>query len=42
MLSLGAHTLMGWDPGQDDVESADFSLVIEKVLTLRFRERVEP
>jgi deazaflavin-dependent oxidoreductase (nitroreductase family) len=37
----GAHTLMGWDPSQDDVESADFSLMIENVLTLRFRERVE-
>jgi len=32
----GAHTLMGWDPSRDDVESADFSLMIEKVLTLRF------
>jgi len=38
----GAHTLMGWEPSRDDVESADFLLMIEKVLTLRFRERVEP
>ncbi len=30
-----ARTLMGWDPGRDDPATADFSLMIEKVLTVR-------
>jgi deazaflavin-dependent oxidoreductase (nitroreductase family) len=38
----GARTLMGWNPGRDNLETADFSLMIEKVLTVKFRERVEP
>ena len=37
----GARTLMGWDPNRDDVESADFSLMIEKVLTVRFHEQAD-
>lgn len=34
-----ARTLMGWDPERDDLETADFSPMIEKVLTVRFHER---
>ena len=37
----GARTLMGWDPSQDDMETADFSLMIEKVLTVRFHRRAD-
>jgi deazaflavin-dependent oxidoreductase (nitroreductase family) len=32
----GAHTMMGWDPSQDCLELADFSLMVEKVLVVRF------
>lgn len=35
----GAQTLMGWDPNLDHLETADFSLMIEKVLVVRFRPR---
>jgi hypothetical protein len=33
----GAEILFGWDPERDDLAKADFSLVIEKVLIVRFR-----
>ena len=33
----GAHTLMGWDHQVDHLDAADFSLMIEKVLVVRFR-----
>lgn len=32
----GAHMLMGWDPKADRLEAADFSLMVEKVLVVRF------
>jgi deazaflavin-dependent oxidoreductase (nitroreductase family) len=32
----GARTLMGWDAKLDQLETADFSLMIEKVLVVRF------
>ncbi len=32
----GAKLLMGWDPAADRLETADFSLMLEKVLTVRF------
>jgi hypothetical protein len=32
----GAHLLMGWDPQVDRPESADFSMMVEKVLVVRF------
>jgi len=32
-----AKVLMGWDPQRDQLETADFSLMIQKVLTVRFR-----
>jgi deazaflavin-dependent oxidoreductase (nitroreductase family) len=35
----GAHMLMGWDPKEDCLELADFSLMIEKVLVVRFNPR---
>lgn len=35
----GARTLMGWDPKRDQVGTADFSLMIERVLTVRFHHR---
>jgi hypothetical protein len=30
---------MGWDPNEDCLELADFSLMIEKVLVVRFNPR---
>lgn len=33
----GANTLMGWDPQVDDLERADFSVMIEKVLIVGFQ-----
>ncbi len=33
-----ARRLLGWDPEQDDPATSDFSLMIEKVLTVRFAE----
>jgi deazaflavin-dependent oxidoreductase (nitroreductase family) len=35
---MGAQTLLGWDVRQDDLAMADFSVVIEKVLIVRFYE----
>jgi len=35
----GARILMGWDPDLDHLDRADFSLMIEKVLVVRFRPR---
>jgi deazaflavin-dependent oxidoreductase (nitroreductase family) len=35
----GAQTLMGWDTKVDRLETADFSLMIEKVLVVRFNPR---
>ncbi len=35
----GAKMLMGWDPSTDRLETADFSLMLEKVLTVRFHPR---
>jgi deazaflavin-dependent oxidoreductase (nitroreductase family) len=32
----GAHSLMGWDPKIDRLEKADFSMMVEKVLVVRF------
>ena len=32
----GARTLMGWDPKQDHLETADFSFMIEKVMVVQF------
>jgi deazaflavin-dependent oxidoreductase (nitroreductase family) len=34
-----AQTLIGWDPEQDDLQTADLSPMIEKVLIVRFREQ---
>ena len=34
-----AQTLIGWDLKRDDLQTADFSPMIEKVLTVRFREQ---
>lgn len=33
----GAGSLIGWDPARDRLELADFSLMIEKVLVVRFQ-----
>lgn len=33
----GARSLTGWDPARDRLELADFSLMIEKVLVVRFQ-----
>jgi deazaflavin-dependent oxidoreductase (nitroreductase family) len=35
----GARMLMGWDPKRDRVETANLSLMIEKVLVVRFHPR---
>ncbi len=35
----GARTLMGWDSERDRVEMADFSMMIEKVLVVRFHTK---
>ncbi len=35
----GARTLMGWDAGRDQLATADFSTMVEKVLVVRFHER---
>ncbi len=34
-----AQQLIGWDPQRDKLETADFTLMIERVLVVRFRER---
>jgi deazaflavin-dependent oxidoreductase (nitroreductase family) len=34
-----AHSLFGWDPAQDRIETADFSAIIDKVLVVRFEEK---
>jgi deazaflavin-dependent oxidoreductase (nitroreductase family) len=34
----GAKMLMGWDPASDRLEEADFTLMVEKVLVVRFYE----
>jgi len=33
----GARSLFGWNPARDQLELADFSLMIEKVLVVRFQ-----
>jgi hypothetical protein len=33
----GAQSLIGWDPTRDQLAAADFSLMIEKVLVVRFQ-----
>jgi deazaflavin-dependent oxidoreductase (nitroreductase family) len=35
----GAQVLMGWDPKADCLEAADFSLMLEKVVVIRFSRR---
>jgi deazaflavin-dependent oxidoreductase (nitroreductase family) len=35
-----AHNLFGWDPGQDRIEIADFSAIIQRVLIVRFTEKL--
>jgi deazaflavin-dependent oxidoreductase (nitroreductase family) len=32
----GAEQLIGWDPQHDSLETADFSLMVEKVLVMKF------
>ena len=32
----GAHALMGWDPEVDSLERTDFSMMVEKVMVVRF------
>ncbi len=34
-----AHYLFGWEPGRDQVESADFSDLVHRVLIVRFTEK---
>ena len=33
----GAQHLIGWDPQRDSLEKADFSMMIEKVLVVKFQ-----
>lgn len=33
---VGAHALMGWDPKVDSLDRADFSMMVERVLVVRF------
>jgi deazaflavin-dependent oxidoreductase (nitroreductase family) len=35
-----AQSLFGWQPGRDQAARADFSVVIEKVLIIRFKTRL--
>jgi hypothetical protein len=37
LKSVGARALMGWDPEQDHLLSADSSLMVEKVLDVKSR-----
>jgi hypothetical protein len=35
-----AGYIFGWDPAQDRLESADFSILINQVLVVRFTEKI--